>query len=59
MVDTSNRVPTKRPEHFPTDTTSKPVTAPKTKTDRIADDAARKASETEKEYDENHDIFSK
>jgi hypothetical protein len=59
MVDTSNRVPTKRPDHYPTDKTSKPVTAPKTKIDRIADEAARKAGKTEQEYDKNHDIISK
>jgi hypothetical protein len=58
MVDTSKRVPVRRPEP-PTQTSSKPVTSPKSRVEKGADEAAHKAAKTEQEYDQNHNIISK
>lgn len=59
MVETSKRVPVLRPEHLKTDKTSKPITAPKSRVERIADEAAHKAAKHEQEYDQNHTTISK
>jgi len=58
MVDTSKRVPVRKPEPR-TDASVKPVTAPRTRDEKSADEAAHKATKTEQEFDQNNSIFSK
>lgn len=58
MVDTSKRVPVRRPEPRK-ETSSKPVTSPRSRVQKGADEAAHKAAKTEQEYDRNHTIISK
>jgi hypothetical protein len=61
MVDTSAKVPTKRPETLKIDTedSKKPVTGAKTRAERSANQAAHKAAKTEQEYEQNHTTISK
>jgi hypothetical protein len=58
MVDTSKRVPIKRPEPR-VDTTVKPISSPRTRVEKKADEAAHKAAKTEQEFDQNHSTISK
>jgi hypothetical protein len=59
MVGTSRNVPTIRPDDHKPGETTKPVTAPKSKVERIANEAAHKAAKHEQEYDQGHTTISK
>jgi hypothetical protein len=58
LVDTSKRVPIRRPEPRK-ETSSKPVTSPRSRVQKGAGEAAHKAAKTEQEYDRNNTIISK
>jgi hypothetical protein len=58
MVDLSKRVPVRRPEPR-AESSSKPITSPKTPAAKSADFEARKATKTEQQYDQDHNIFTK
>lgn len=61
MVDTSRKVPTKRPEtlKIETEDSKKPVTGAKSRVDRGANEAAHKAAKREQEFDRNQNTISK
>jgi hypothetical protein len=58
MVDTSKRVPVGRPEPRK-GTSGKPVTSPRSRVQKGADQAAHKAAKAEQEYDQKNTIISK
>ena len=61
MVETSKRVPVKRPERLKIDAddSKRPITAPKSRAEKSANEAAHKSSKTQQEYEQDRTTISK